>query len=358
MPIIREWEKKLHFTSVSKVDKLFFVQNLQVMIKSGFPMAEALQTLSLQTKSKEFKEIIMDVYQQVQSGVPFHKSLKRHELIFGELFINLVEAGEVSGNLEESLRQLLIQMKKSYALSKKIRNALMYPCIILVAMVVVGIGMIIFVLPNLIKLYTESDFILPLPTRITIAVSQFMIDNFLIIGIAAIVLVTAFLIFISKEQGKYYWHKILLKLPIISPIIKKVNLAKLARVLNSLIVTDIPVTEDFQIIAKTLGNRIYRNYLNATAKNLKGGETIFKIFSQRPDLFPPVVSQMINVGEKSGTLDNVTRELAEFYEEEVTDTMANLTVIIEPIIMLIVGCGVAFVAVSVIYPIYALVNQI
>jgi type IV pilus assembly protein PilC len=358
MSIIKEWKKKLHFTSVSKVDRLFFVQNLQVMVRSGFPMADALQTMSLQTKNKEFKEAILDIHEQVQSGVPFHESLKRHNLIFDELFINLIEAGEVSGNLEESLKQLLVQMKKSYALSKKIRNALMYPCIILVAMVIIGIGMIIFVLPNLIKLYSESDFKLPLPTRITIAASQFMIDNFLVIGIVAFVLVAIIIFILSKEKGKYYWHKIQLKLPILGPIVKKINLAKLCRVLNSLIITDIPITEDFQIIGKTLGNRIYRNYLNTTAKNLKGGESIYKIFSQRPDLFPPVVSQMINIGEKSGTLDNISKELAEFYEEEVSDVMANLTVIIEPIVMLAAGIGVAFVAVSVIYPIYALVDQI
>lgn len=312
----------------------------------------------MQTKNKEFKNIIYDLKEQVEKGNTFHVALKKYKHVFSELFVNLVEAGEVSGKLEETLLHLLIQMKKSYALNKKIRNALMYPMIIVIAMIGLGIGMVIFVLPNLINLYAESDFVLPLPTRITLGVSEFLIGNGWIVGSVLLVLVGGFFLGISREQGKYYWHLILLKIPIISGIIKKINLAKLTRVLNSLIVTDIPIVDVFKIISKTLGNRIYRNYLLSVTNNLKSGETIYKIFNQRPELFPPIVSQMINIGEQSGTIDDITKKLAEFYEQEVADNMANLTVIVEPLVMLLVGAGVAFMAVSVIYPIYALVNQI
>lgn len=349
---------KFKFSRVSKVDKLFFVQNLQVMIRSGFPMAEALNTLSEQTENKNFKTVILDIKHQVEGGIAFHESLKKYEYIFSEIFVNLIEAGEVSGKMEETLNQLLIQMKKSYALSKKIRNALMYPALIIITMIGVGIGMFLFVLPNLIKMYTESNFTLPLPTRITIWLVEFINNNILIITAISLTLIISFIFFISYEKTKIYWHYFLLKLPIVSKIIKKINLAKLCRVLNSLIESDIPIVQDFDIIAKTLNNRIYRTYLLSMKPNLRSGETIYSILKKRLDLFPPVVSQMINVGEQSGTLDHVTSELAEFYEDEVADTMANLTVILEPLIMLIVGTGVAFMAVSVIYPIYALVDQI
>jgi len=349
---------KLHVTTVSNVDKLFFLQNILTMTKAGFSLDESLKTLSAQTKKKEFQNIILDLHQQVENGVSFHVSLKKYPHVFSELFVSMIAAGEVSGKLEESLKQLLLQMKKSYALSKKIRNALMYPCIIVAAMVVLSIGMIIFVLPNMIKLYSESGFVLPLPTRIVINISQFLIDHGWLVGIIAFILIVLFILIIRNNTGKIYWHKLLLKLPIFSGIIKKINLAKMSRTLNSLIATDLPIVEDFQIIAETLGNRIYRQHLSASTDNLKKGQSIASIFKTRPDLFPPVMTQMINVGEQSGTLDNITKELAEFYEDEVSDTMANLTVIIEPIVMLLVGTGVAFIAVSVIYPIYALVNQI
>lgn len=349
---------KFKFSRVSKVDRLFFVQNLEVMIRSGFPMAEALNTLSEQTTNKEFKIVIQDIKHQVESGVAFHEALSKYEYIFSEIFVSLIAAGEISGKMEETLNQLMIQMKKSYALSKKIRNALMYPTIILITMIGVGIGMFTFVLPNLIKMYTESNFVLPLPTRLTIWLVEFINNNIIIISILLLIFIISFVSFITYEKTKKYWHYFLLKLPIVATIIKKINIAKLCRVLNSLIESDIPIVQDFDIIAKTLGNRIYRLYLLSMKPNLRSGETIFNILKKRPDLFPPVVSQMINVGEQSGTLDKVTAELAEFYEDEVADTMANLTVILEPIIMLIAGTGVAFMAVSVIYPIYALVDQI
>lgn len=348
----------LHITTVSKVDKLFFLQNILTMIKAGFSLDESLATLSQQTKKKEFQNIILDLHRQVENGVPFHTSLKKYPYVFSELFVSMIAAGEVSGKLEESLAQLLLQMKKSYALSKKIRNALMYPCIIVAAMIILGIGMMIFVLPNLIKLYSESGFTLPLPTRIVINISKFLIDNGWLVSIIAFILIVLFILIIRNKTGKMYWHKIILKLPILSNIVKKINLAKLSRTLNSLIATDLPIIEDFKIIAETLGNRVYRQHLSASTDSLKKGQSIASVFKTRTDLFPPVMTQMINVGEQSGTLDNITKELAEFYEDEVSDTMANLTVIIEPIVMLLVGVGVAFIAVSVIYPIYALVNQI
>jgi type IV pilus assembly protein PilC len=216
----------------------------------------------------------------------------------------------------------------------------------------------IFVLPNLIKLYSESGFTLPLPTRIVISISKFLIANGWWVGIVCFILIIAFIVFIRNQTGKIVWHTIILKLPIISGIMKKINLAKMSRTMNSLIATDLPIIEDFKIIAQTLGNRIYRQHLLSSTESLKKGQSIANTLKTRPDLFPPVMTQMINVGEQSGTLDHITKELAEFYEDEVSDTMANLTVIIEPIIMLVVGAGVAFVAVSVIYPIYALVNQI
>lgn len=355
---MKSFKQKFHFTSVSQQEKMFFVQNLHTMMKTGFSLAAALNTLSLQTKNKEFIKIILDLKESVEKGQPFYIGLQKYSYIFSDIFISLIEAGETSGKLEESLNNLLKQLKKNYALKKKIKNALTYPVIIVIAMIGLGIAMFIFVFPNLINLYSESNFTLPLPTRITMAIGQFVLSNGWQIGSLAVLIIVSFFFIISKEKGKYYWHFILLKTPIIGKILLKINLANFSREFHSLILTDIPVTEIFKIVSKTLNNRIYKYYLLSIVDNLKKGDSIYSVFVKRPDLFPPVVSQMINVGEQSGTLDVIAKELAEFYEDEVSDTMANLTVIIEPIIMLAIGVGVAFIAVSVIYPIYALVNQI
>lgn len=349
---------KLHITSITAVEKTFFVQNLLTMLKAGFALTDALNTLSQQTKKKEFQTIILELKKQIEQGGSLSAGLKKYPHVFSELFIHLIEAGEISGKLEETLYYLLIQMKKGNILRKKIRNALIYPMIILAAMVILGIGMMVFVLPNLINLYSESQFVLPLPTRITLAIAGFILQNGWIVGTIIFVIAVLFFVAINQKQGKYYWHFVVLKIPIISHIIQIINLAKLSRVLNSLLAADLPIARSFEIISQTLGNRVYRQYLQKAKLDLTKGKAIYGIFRDRPDLFPPLIAQMVHIGEQSGTLEDITQELAEFYEEEVSDTMANLTVIIEPLLMLVVGSGVAFLAVSVIYPIYALVNQI
>jgi len=214
--------------------------------------------------------------------------------------------------------------------------------------------MFIFVIPQITSIFKELETDLPLPTQIMIAISDFVVNNGLLVALGSIVLIGGFIQFIRSKKGKVIWHKILLKLPIIAPILKKINLARFARTTSSLLKTDIPITENFSITAKVLGNSEYKATLNQASEQLVKGVNINQTLKVRADLFPPMVTQMISVGEETGSLDTILMQLAQFYEEEVDQTMDTLTSTLEPILMLILGLGVGSIAVAVIMPMYSL----
>lgn len=350
----------LNFTigGVPVVQKIFFLQNLQVMVRTGFSLGHALDTLAQQTEHKMFKRIIQELSHDVEAGTPLSTALSKHPKVFPELFVNMIAAGEVSGKLDDVLLRLTIQIKKDHQLVAKVKGALTYPVIVIVAMVVLGTAMMAFVIPKLLTVFTASGGTLPLPTRILIAISSFFQDYIIFIIIGGVGAVFAFRWFIKTPKGRMLWHALLLNTPILGPIIKKINLARFTRNLSSLLRTDIPIVQTFQIISKTIGNVIFRASLEKTAEELKKGSGIAKVLMTTPKLYPPVVSQMIAVGEESGTLDTISEEIAKFYEEDVDQVMSNLTSVLEPILILLLGGGVGGIVVAVILPIYSLTDQI
>lgn len=352
--------KKIKFTltSVPVVEKIFFVQNLALMIRTGFSIGDALSVLYKQTKHKGFRKVLETVRNDIVGGKSFASALGEHPTVFDDLFVSMVSAGETSGNLEGTLHEIVVQMKKTYTLKKRIRNAMMYPMLIVVLMGFMGTAVFIFVIPKVLSLYTNSNFALPLPTRVILVVSTFIQNNLLLLAVS-IVSVVVFLILVWRtEPGRLFFNTIMLRTPILGKIIKQISIARISRVLNALITTDIPIVKGFQIISQTVGNRVFRKHLKEASGLLTKGNSIFSTIDSRPDLFEPVIAQMIKVGEDTGTLDEITNEIATFYEDEVDSTMANLTVIIEPVLMIFLGFSVGFLAVAIIMPIYGLVNQI
>ncbi|MFC1687841.1 type II secretion system F family protein [Patescibacteria group bacterium] len=350
---------RLHLgVRVSHVQKIFFTQNLQVMIRTGFSLANALHTLAMQTSNKGFRDIIITIQQDVESGKSFSDSIAKHSDVFSDLFINMIAAGEVSGKLDEVLNQLTVQMKKDHSLISKVKNALTYPAIVVTAMIGLGIAMMIFVIPNLLGVFEEGGIELPLPTRILISLTDF-ITQYGIYVLLGLVVVFIVLFRVSKtNKGKYYLHLIMLKTPIMGNILKKINLARFTRSLSSLLKTDIPIVQTLHIISRTLGNVHYRNVMIEASEQVKKGVSISSTLEKRPKLFTAIVTQMIHVGEESGTLDTIVSEIATFYEEDVDSTMANLSTVIEPILMLFLGAGVGVMAISIILPIYNLSEAI
>ncbi len=344
--------------TVPSKDKIFFVQNLQVMIKSGLPLDRSLKTLALQTSNQKFKKVINDLAASTEKGVSFTDSLKKYENIFGHLFISMVEAGEISGRLEDVLKQIYLQIKKLHELKSKIISAMTYPMIVIVAMVGIGIGMIVFVVPKITAMFTEVAVELPWATKILINFSNFIVSHGLLASVTVLGFVALIILTLKNETTKYYYHFIFLKLPIFSGIIKKINLAKFSRTLSSLMKTDIALVKAFEITAQILGNRLYRQSLINSSGSLKEGVSLTEILQRFPNLYPPVIVQMTAAGEETGTVDEVLGEIAGFYEDEVDQIMKTLPSIIEPVLLLILGAGVGLMAVAIIMPMYSITEHI
>jgi len=349
-------EYLLKFSRVPIKERLFFVQHLGLMLKSGISLSIALYTLANQTKNKYFQKILNNVGKKVEEGASFAEALKPHQKIFGEMFISMIEAGELSGKLESVLNELFIQIKKEHKLISKIKGALTYPAVILMAMFGIGTFMIIVVVPKITAMFNDLDAELPLPTKILIKISEIIRSNGIISAISFVLIIVLITKILKTEKGKYIFHGLLLKMPILSPIIKKINLARFSRNISSLLKTDIMIIKSFKITAKVISNLHYRKVIMEMAEKIKKGGKLNEIIKTSPKLFPPVVTQMIAVGEETGELDNILIELAEFYEEEVDQIMENLPSIIEPLLILTLGLGVGGIAIAVIMPMYSITS--
>lgn len=344
------------FSKIPLKEKLFFVQHLSIMLKAGISLSNALKTLSKQSENKFFARVLVRISASVEKGVSFTESLRPYESIFGELFINMVEAGEVSGKLESVLVQLFIQLKKQNEIISKVKGALTYPLVIIFAMVGIGVFMMVVVVPQISSMLSSFNTELPLPTKVLIYISGLLTSN----GPLAIAFLVIFVIILLQvlktKPGKKFFQFILLNTPIFGPIAKKINIARFTRTMSSLLKTDIMIIKVFQITANVLGNLYYREAVEDMAERIKKGSQINEIVANYPKLFPIMVSQMISVGEETGELDNVLDELAEFYENEVDQIMTNLPSVIEPVLILALGCGVGAMAVAIIMPMYSITS--
>lgn len=342
---------------VSGKEKIVFLQNLKTMVKAGISLSDSLKILSMQTKNAKFKDILTELTSQIEKGQTLSNTMKKYPKVFSEIFINMIAAGEASGNLENILDQLYIQTKKDHDLISKIRGAMTYPMVVFFAMTVMGIGMIIFVFPTFVEIFEEAKAELPVITKMLIKMSNFMQDNGIITAVGLVMLIIGFLRAIKTKIGKRFFDLFMLKFIIIGPITQKINLARFSRSLSSLLKTEIPLIKSFEITASVVGNYHYKKVLTQSIEKIKKGATISSSLEEHPKLFPPMIIQMIMVGEKSGTTDELLNEIAGYYEEEVDNTTKNLSSIIEPLLILIIGAAVGLMAVSVMMPMYNLAQQ-
>ncbi len=348
----------LRFSRIPLSEKLFFVQNLGIMLKAGIALSISLKTLSRQTDNKRFAKIIEDISANVEKGTSFTESLKPHENIFGVLFVNMIESGEVSGKLEDVLAQLYIQLKKNHELISKVKGALTYPLVILVAMIGIGTFMMVSIVPKITDMFRDLDAELPMATKMIIGLSDALVKHGILASVTLILIVLLLIQIYKTNKGKYFFHNILLKLPILGPIVKKINIAKFSRTVSSLLKTDIMIVKTFEITAGVLGNVYYRKALNEMSEKVQKGGSIYEIISNYQNLFPPVVVQMISVGEETGELAYILEELAQFYEGEVDEIMNSLPSIIEPILILVLGSAVGVMAVAIMMPMYSIGSAI
>lgn len=345
---------------ISFVQKIFFLHHLRTMLHASLSLVEALDTLSKEMPNKKFKRVIELALGDVEKGKSISEVFGGYPEIFPSMYVKMIASGEMSGKLDESLDQIVIQMKKTHALTGSIRSAMMYPAVIIAAMGGIGILMATVVLPKLIEIFKDFDAKLPLPTRVLIAVIDFgsvPLNLALIVGACA-ALIAGWIFLLKKSLPfKRTMHRANLRLPILGPVIRQINLARFSLTLSSLLKSTIPIIDAVDVAANTCTNMLYREALHETAKNIKTGEALSYLLRETPRLFPPIVTEMIMVGERSGQIDQMLVELSDFYGAEVDKTMKNFTTIIEPIIILLLGVAIAGVAVAIIMPMYSLVQN-
>jgi len=360
----RKRKKKRSFTGILKgilgrislIEKQIFTRHLAVMVGAGFSIHKALGTLAKQTTNQNFKKIINDLVNRIKKGETLADSLAHHPKVFNDFFISMIRVGEKGGNLEEVLKILAQYLKKEHEFRSKVRGAMFYPAVIIVAMIGIGILMMVVVMPKINAMFEELDIDLPLTTQVLMAVSGFLSRYFLIGIIALLVLLIILINFLRSKKGKYFLGWTFLKLPFFNKITKKINCARFARSLSSLMESGVPIVESLNITAQTVGNVFYAKSLIDISSGVKKGKALQESLEEYGEIYPVLVSQMIGVGEETGELSDIMKRLADFYEEEVANITENLTSIIEPILMIIIGAAVGFFAVSMIQPMYSMME--
>jgi len=343
---------------VSTVDKMLFARHLRVMLKAGLSFSRAITVLSEQTRNAYFTEILQDVKNNVQKGNSLADSLAKYPKVFNNLFVSMIRVGETSGNLEEVLDMLSLQLKKDHELTSRIKGAMTYPAVIILAMIVIGSLMMMFVVPSILKIFDEMGEELPLTTRLIMDISDIFQNYGAFIFLGVITLTVIFFRIIKTSKGKRYFDYLLLNIPVINGIVSKVNMARFSRTLSSMTASGVSIVESLEVISNTLGNTYYKDSIKRASKDVQKGIPLGEVIGRYDKLYQPLMIHMIEVGEETGTLENTLRQIAEFYEEEINQITSNLSSIIEPILMLIIGGAVGLFAISIIQPMYSIMGSI
>ena len=336
---------------------VIFSKELSILLMAGVPLVESLKIQYDQEESPYFKEQIFKISNMVDDGVPFSVALSKFPNIFSDFFVSIVRSGEASGKMQESLLHLSDYIEKQYLLTSKVKSALMYPAVILGGFVLVGAGMMAFVVPQLVGIFEGSDQELPLPTKILIFVSDFMQHNIILIAIAVCFLGYIVKKYVQTSKGRSKVDTLILKIPQFSPIFKKFYVARFAENLSMLISSGIPIINALQISGDVVGNSVYRKIIYSSIDEVRIGGSIAYSF-ERSDQLPPLVPKMIRVGERTGKLDLVLKDIAGFYTKEVDIAVDGLTAIIEPIMIFVLGGAVAVLVASILMPIYQMTTMI
>lgn len=348
---------EINFGGIDLTDRALFAKNMSVMIKSGIPIVEALDIAADSTQGK-FKQVIMQIANSVASGKSLSDGLEEFPKVFSSLFINSVYAGETSGTLEENLEYVAEQLHKEKELTAKIKGALLYPIVVLVAAVMLGVGVVFFVLPKITPLFEGLGVDLPITTRILIWISHF-VEQHSVSLLSGIVIFTGAFVWVTRQKFSHpVTHWVLLRMPVVKSLVCNSNIARFCRTLGTLIKSGLTVSEAVAITAETSSNYYYVEALNDISRRLVSGSTLSSNIIMHGDLFPKIVTRMIRVGEESGRLEETLLYLASFFEEEVDDGAKNLSTAIEPILLIGIGIGVGFLALSIITPIYSITGNI
>ena len=349
---------KNFFVRLSLNDKMLFIKHLSIAIRSGMTLLSGIQMIRSQTKSGSLKKILDVLLVDIDNGMFLSTSLEKFHGVFGDLFINIVRVGEASGTLTENLNYLAEELKKREELRKKVRGALIYPAVIMAATFGIAGAMIVFVFPKILPVFSSLRVELPITTRMLIALADFMTNNGILMALGIVFFFAGIWLLIKIPTIKFVLHRTLLVLPIFGKVATSVNMANTARTLGLLLKSGIKIVEAVGITADTTANLVYKREIKGAAELVKTGEYFSGYLMKHPNLFPSIMVNMISVGENTGNLSENLEYLAEYYEGEVDDFVRNLSSIIEPVLLLLMGLIVGFIAISIISPIYSITQSL
>lgn len=348
----------LNIGGVPLREKINFTKNLGGMLQAGLTLSRALTVIVKQTKNKKFQKVINDIIDTISQGGTLSAGMEKSPETFSRLAVSMTRAGEESGSLSATLAEIGENMKKSYALRKKIKSAMTYPIIIICAIFIVGVLMLIYVVPTLTNTFKDIGADLPKSTQTIIFISDFLKNHTLVFFLVIFAIVVLFVMFTKNKKTKRYLNFMVLYLPVIGTIVKEINTARTARTLSSLLKAGVSMSKALSITEDVLTNSYYKNVVEESIKSVEKGDTLSSVFKKYTKLYPVMMGEMVEVGEETGKLSDMLIDIANFYENEVETKTKDLSTIIEPILMIMIGGAVGFFAVSMLTPMYSLLEHI
>ncbi len=357
---VREKPKDLSFGKRKRVkarELVIFTRQFSTMINAGLPLVQALDILARQTESPMLKKAVQDTLHDVEAGNTLADALKQHPKVFSQLFVNMVSAGESGGLLDTILLRLATFLEKSEQLQRKVKGAMIYPGVVLsVAVIAISI-LLLFVIPTFESVFSSFNQTLPLPTRIVIGLSNLLQSYWWMMGIAIVAFIFLFRRWVATSTGRLKFDRFLLRVPVLGPLVRKAAIARFTRTLGTMLASGVTILDGLEITARTAGNRVIHDAVMQSRTAIAGGKSIAEPLKET-EVFPPMVTQMIHVGEETGDLDGMLSKIADFYDDEVDVAVENLLKVLEPALIVILGTVVGGMIVAMYLPIFGLVNAI
>jgi len=342
---------------VKKKDLAVFCRQFYTMLDAGLGIVKCLEILSVQTENKTLKKALTEVGEDVQKGVTLSEAMRIHEKVFPSILINMVEAGEVSGNLDTILERMAVHFEKENKTENKVRSSMVYPIVLMVVSIAVVIFMLIFILPTFVGMFEGSDTPLPLPTRILIGLSDFLKSYwYIFIGVVALI-VFGISSYINSESGRRFFDSIKLKLPIVKGPTVKIVTSRFTRTLSTLMSSGIPLLRSMEVVSKVVNNKVVEEKLILGIEDIRRGVPLSRMIRDI-EIFPPMVDSMVKIGEESGALDDILLKTADFYDEEVDVALTKLTSMLEPLMIVFMALIIGFIVIAMYLPMFEVVNTI
>lgn len=345
-----------YFKRVKQIDVAVFTRQFATLLQAGIPLGDSLKSLYRQTVNAVLREVVFEVSADIDAGLSLSQAMAKHEAVFSEFYINLIRSAEVTGRVESVMGFLADYLEKEHIVRTKVRSALIYPAFVAGLFVVVGGILIGVVFPQIAPIFAESDVELPLVTRILLASGNFLSEWWFAVLVIAGIFAALIVDYLRSREGRVVFDDLIIKMPVLGNLFKKVYIARFAESANVLIIGGIPITQAIEISSHTVGSFVYREVLHGVAEGIRRGELLSQLLEKQEDFFPPMVSQMIAVGESTGKLDEMLGRMAAFYEREVDDIVSNLVELIQPALMVVVGVFTGLLFASILLPIYNLVQ--